>query len=93
VIHEDTNWPRLYGVAALIGAGSGLLLALGILPFSPEWPEGWGLGELGSAGRILVPIVGGALVGVMIAGASHLGVKYQLRGQTKSGDRRQRENS
>ncbi len=83
----NTNWPRLYCIAALIGAGFGLLLSLGALPFAPEWPGGWDIAETGPV-RIFVPIVGGGLVGVVLAGASHLGVTYQLRQRAGSGDQR-----
>jgi hypothetical protein len=79
MIDENTNWPRLYGIAALIGAAFGLLLSLGALPFAPEWPGGGDMAQPGPLGRILVPVVGGALLGVLFAGASHLGVTCQLR--------------
>jgi hypothetical protein len=82
---EGTNWRRLYGIAALIGAGFGLLLSLGALPFAPEWPGGWGLGDLGPAGRVMVPVLGGALLGVLFAGAAHLGVTCQLRRWSRGG--------
>jgi hypothetical protein len=63
---EGTNWLRLYFIAALIGAGFGLILSLGVLAFDPGWPAGWS-------------VLGGALLGVLLAGASHLGVTCQLR--------------
>jgi hypothetical protein len=75
---ENTNWPRLYGVAGLIGAGFGLLLGLGALPFAPD-SRSWGLEEMGPAGSLLLTVLVGGLVGVLLAGAAHLGVTYQLR--------------
>ena len=82
----STNWPRLYGTAALVGGGFGLLLSLGALPFAAEWPVGWGAEGIGPIGEILVPMVGGALVGVFFAGAAHLGITYQLRRWRDGGD-------
>jgi len=75
-------------MAALLGAGFGLLLSVGALPFAPEWPVGWGAGGMGPVGRILVPVVGGALIAVLFAGAAHLGITYQLRRWRDWGDRR-----
>jgi len=83
-----TNWPRLYGTAALIGGGFGLLLSLGALPFAAEWPAGWGAAGIGPIGEILVPIVCGALIAVLFAGAAHLGITYQLRRWRDGGNRR-----
>jgi hypothetical protein len=76
---ETTNWPRLYAVAALIGAGAGLLLSLGALPSAPEWPAQWGVPATSRILIIVTPIAGGALVGVILAAVAHLGVRYQLR--------------
>ena len=72
MLGEQTNWPRLYATAALLGAGFGLLSTLGLLPSAPDWPA-------------LVTIAGGALTGVLLAGAAHLGVCLQLRRQARRG--------
>jgi hypothetical protein len=79
MLDPTTNWPRLYAVAALLGAGFGLLLSLGALPSAPDWPEGWGLPATGRIRTIVMPIAGGALVGLVLAAVAHLGVRYQLR--------------
>jgi hypothetical protein len=79
MLNERTNWPRLYATAVLLGAGAGLLLSLGVLPFAPEWPAGWGMDPTSRMLAIVVPVAGGALVGVTLAVAAHLGVRYQLR--------------
>ena len=63
---EHTNWPHLYLVAVLLGAGFGFLLSLGLMPSAPDWPAP-------------VTIVGGALAGLLLAAASHMGVSLQLR--------------
>ena len=66
MLHEQTNWPRLYVAAALLGGGFGLLGSLGVLPSAPDWPT-------------LVSIAGGAAIGLVLAAAAHLGVTLQLR--------------
>jgi hypothetical protein len=63
---EQTNWPRLYATAVILGGGFGLLSGLGLLPSAPDWPA-------------VVTIAGGALTGLLLAAASHLGVRLQLR--------------
>ena len=78
MLDERTNWPRLYAGAVLLGAGFGLLLSLGVLPSAPEWPAGWGA-PTSRMLTIVVPVAGGALVGLILAAASHLGVRLQLR--------------
>lgn len=85
MLDETTNWPRLYSIAALIGAGSGLLLSLGGLPSAPDWPTGWGMETRSSIATLIIPVAGGALLGVALAAAAHLGVRYQLRRRSKSG--------
>jgi hypothetical protein len=79
MLHERTNWPRLYAVAVLLGAGAGLLLSLGGLPFAPDWPAQWGVDPTSRIVTIVVPVAGGALVGLVLAAAAHLGVRLQLR--------------
>jgi len=81
-----TNWPRLYSTAVLLGAGFGLLLSLGGLPSAPEWPAGWGMDPTSRWTAIVVPVAGGALVGLVLAAAAHLGVRYQLRRRSTPGD-------
>ena len=85
MLDETTNWPRLYAIAALIGAGSGSLLSLGGLPSAPDWPGGWGMETTSRIATLVVPVAGGALLGVALAAAAHLGVRYQLRRRSKSG--------
>lgn len=63
---EQTNWPRLYATAVILGGGFGLLSSLGLLPSAPDWPA-------------VVTIAAGALTGLLLAAASHLGVRLQLR--------------
>ena len=76
---ERTNWPRLYALAVLLGAGFGILLSIGVLPSAPDWPAEWDLVPTGRMASIVVPVAGGALVGLGLAGVAHLGVRYQLR--------------
>jgi hypothetical protein len=85
MLDETTNWWRLYSVAVLIGAGSGLLLSIGALPSAPEWPADWGVESPNLVGAILVPVTAGAVVGLVLAAAAHLGVRYQLRRRSKPG--------
>ena len=72
MLGEQTNWPRLYATAVLLGAGFGLLSSLDLLPSGPDWPA-------------VVTIVGGAAVGVLLAAAAHLGVRLQLRRRASRG--------
>ena len=67
MLGEQTNWPRLYATAVLLGAGFGLLA--GVL----------------SVGAALVSIAGGALMGLLLAAAAHLGVRLQLRRRSSRG--------
>ena len=80
---ERTNWPRLYAVAVSLGAGFGLLLSLGVPPSAPDWPGEWGLSPTSRIATIVVPVAGGALVGLVLAAASHLGVRLQLRRRSR----------
>jgi hypothetical protein len=70
---ERTNWPGLYAIAGLLGAVFGLLGSLGILPSAPDWPA-------------LVSIAGGAIMGLTLAAAAHLGVTLQLRRRARRFD-------
>ena len=72
MLGEQTNWPRLYATAALLGTGFGLLSTLGLLRSTPDWPA-------------LATIAGGALTGILLAGAAHLGVRLQLRRRSRYG--------
>ncbi len=85
MLDERTNWPRLYATAVLLGAGFGLLLSLGVLPFAPEWPGQWGMDPTSRIVTIVVPVTGGALVGLVLAAAAHIGVRYQLRRRSTRG--------
>ena len=76
---ERTNWPRLYAGAVLLGAGLGLLLSLGPPLSAPDWPGEWGLEPASRIATIVVPVAGGALVGLLLAAAAHLGVRLQRR--------------
>ena len=72
MLNERTNWPRLYSTAVLLGVGFGLLVSLRLLPLAPEWPA-------------VLLIVGGALVGLILAAAAHVGVSLQLRRRSSGG--------
>jgi len=85
MLDATTNWPRLYSSAALTGAAFGLLLSIGALPSAPDWPADWGAEAMGSVAALLVPVAGGAVVGLVLAAAAHLGVRYQLRRRSKPG--------
>lgn len=85
MLHDRTNWPRLYATATLLGAGFGLLLSLGVLPSAPEWPEDWAVDPTSRIITIVVPVAGGALVGLVLAAAAHLGVRLQLRRRSSRG--------
>jgi len=85
MLDPQTNWPRLYALATLIGAGFGLLLSLGGLPSAPAWPAEWGVEGTGPVATIIVPVACGALVGLVLAAAAHLGVRLQLRRRFGSG--------
>jgi hypothetical protein len=87
MLDEMTNWPQLYSTAALLGAAFGFLLSIGALPSAPDWPAAWGLEPTNPIGAILVPVTGGAVVGLALAAAAHLGVRYQLRRRSKPGAR------
>ena len=79
MLDPKTRWPRLYAMAVSLGAGFGLLLSLGALPSAPEWPAGWGVDATSRWTAIVVPVAGGALLGLVLAAAAHLGVRLQLR--------------
>lgn len=79
MLNEHTNWPRLYATAVSLGAGFGLLLSLGVPPSAPDWPGQWSVGPTSRIAAIVVPTTGGALVGLVLAAAAHIGVRLQLR--------------
>jgi hypothetical protein len=83
MLDERTSWPRLYATAAVLGAGFGLLLSLGALPSAPDWPAAWGMEPAGRMTTFVVPLAGGALVGLILAAAAHIGVRLQLRRQSE----------
>lgn len=72
MLNERTNWPRLYRTAVLLGVGFGVLVSLRVLPLAPRWPA-------------VVLVVGGALVGLILAAAAHIGVSLQLRRRSSGG--------
>lgn len=76
---QPTNWRQLYSMAVILGAGFGLLLSVGGVPSAPDWPADWGSTTTSPLAGVLIPVAGGALVGLILAGAAHLGVRYQLR--------------
>lgn len=78
MLNETTDWRRLYATAAGIGLGMGLLLALDLLPSAPAWPSEWGIRSRSVLVTVLLPIAGGSVVGVLLAGVAHLGVRHQL---------------
>jgi hypothetical protein len=75
---QDTRWGRLYAAAALAGAAVGLLVALRLLPAIPSQVTTW-MNSVDRTTAALVPILGGALVGLALTGVAHLGVVWQLR--------------
>ena len=80
-MHSDTatNWRRLYSAAFLAGAGLGLLVALGALPAIPHQVTGWLGGFQDRWVASFLAVLGGALIGLALAAAAHLGVLWQLR--------------
>jgi Na+/H+ antiporter NhaA len=84
MLDERTNWPQLYSVAVLLGAGFGLLLSLGALPSAPDWPGEWSVDRTSRIATIVLPVAGGALVGLVLAAAAHFGVRLQLRRRRSS---------
>lgn len=85
MLQDLTNWRRLYGTAALVGAAFGLLLALGILPTARQWPGDWGFEAGSPVAAILLPVAAGVLVALVLTAAAHLGARWQLRRRSKSG--------
>ena len=76
---EHTDWRSLYAVGGLLGAGLGALVAGDLLPTVPEWPRGWGLASSNYLVAWMLPIAGGALIGLLLVAGAHLGIRYQLR--------------
>ena len=77
--HEPTNWPRLYGAAALAGADLGLVVALRLLPAIPPQVTAWLESFDSRAVAILVSILCGTLIGLALTAVAQLGVVLQLR--------------
>jgi hypothetical protein len=84
MLDRITSWPRHYAAAALAGAAAGLLLSMGAMPSAPDWPDQWELGMRSGIAALLVPVVGGAVIGLLLAGAAHFGVRTQLRRDSRS---------
>ena len=84
MLEDRTNWPRLYALAVLLGAGLGLFLSLAASPSAPDWPAEWRVAGTSRILSIVVPVAGGALMGLILAGAAHLGVTLQLRRRSKT---------
>ena len=81
--NKQFNWRRLYAVATLAGAALGILLALGALPALPDQLTTW-MHSLDDEVSLLVPVLGGAAVGLALAAVAHLGVRWQLRQRSKA---------
>jgi hypothetical protein len=84
MLDRITSWPRLYATAALAGAAAGFLLGMGALPSAPDWPDYWETGMRSGIAALLVPLAGGSLIGLLLAGAAHLAVRTQLRRDSRS---------
>jgi hypothetical protein len=79
-----SRWPQLYATGLLAGAGVGLLLSLAGSPAAPDWPAEWSVNETSRWNAIVYPVAGGALVGLILAAAAHLGMVLQLRRRSDS---------
>lgn len=77
-LDDNLRWRRMYAWAALGGAAVGLLVLLGLFPAIPPQVTAW-LDSADSTEALLVPTLGGALVGLALAAVAHLGVVWQLR--------------
>jgi hypothetical protein len=77
-IAEPFNWGRLYAAATLAGAGVGVLLVLGLLPAIPPQVTTWIRGVDDNVLAVLVPVIGGALIGLALTAVAHIGVAWQL---------------
>jgi hypothetical protein len=75
---EPLHWGRLYAAATLAGAGLGLLVALEALPYIPPQLTAW-MRRVSDPVAAAVVVLGGALVGLVLAAVAHLGVHWQLR--------------
>ena len=75
---DRLNWPRLYLAATLAGAALGVLVALGVVPEIPDQLTGW-LRTVNRMAGVSVLLLGGAVVGFVLAAVAHLGVRWQLR--------------
>jgi hypothetical protein len=83
--NDALKWRSLYAAVALAGAGVGVLLVLGLLPAIPPQVTTW-MHTLDGELAVLVPILGGALVGLALAAVAHLGVVWQLHQRSKPGN-------
>jgi hypothetical protein len=79
-----TRWPTLYATGLLAGAGVGLLLSLAGSPAAPDWPTDWSVNETSRWNAIVYPVAGGAVVGLLLAAAAHVGMLLQLRRRSGS---------
>ncbi len=80
-------WRRLYTAMALVGAGMGVLLVLGLLPATPQRITAWIRNADNRLVALLVPILGGALVGLVLTATAHVGVLWQLRRRSRFEDK------
>jgi hypothetical protein len=78
----------MYAAAALVGAGAGLFVVLGLFPATPPQVTAWIRGLENEFLALLVILLGGALIGLALAAVAHLGVVWQLR--RRSGPRTDR---
>jgi hypothetical protein len=85
MLHEVTNWPRVYLVAAVVGAAFGLLFALGALPAAPRLAATHDPEPTRRVAAVVLLVAAGVLVGLVLAATAHLGVRLQLRRRSKEG--------
>ena len=76
------NWVRLYAAATLAGAGLGILVILGALPGTPQQLTSW-IQSVDAEVAILVVVLGCAVMGFALTAVAHLGVRWQLRRQSR----------
>ena len=76
---EPLEWRWLYAATTLAGAAVGILLVLGLLPAVPHQVTTWMRTLDNKLVALLVPVLGGALMGLALTAVAHVGVRWQLR--------------